>query len=123
MNSESLRQQMGAAARVFACSTVWDDVFEQLYQTYECGLDDQRIPTGGSNDRRKSDRLITRMLILPILFLLMNALPTRLVPAGTQVHIRLTTTVGSYASAAGSPVSAVLIAPVIVDGETVLPAG
>ena len=63
------------------------------------------------------------MLILPILFLLMNALPTRLVPAGTQVHIRLTTTVGSYASAAGSPVSAVLIAPVIVDGESVLPAG
>ena len=63
------------------------------------------------------------MLILPLLFLLMNALPTRLAPAGTQVHIRLTTTVGSYASGAGTPVSAVLIAPVIVDGETVLPAG
>ena len=39
MNSESLRQQVGAAARVFACSTGWDDVFEQLYQTYECGLE------------------------------------------------------------------------------------
>src|SRR5271169_3499811 len=63
------------------------------------------------------------MLILPLLFLLMNALPTRLAPAGTQIHIRLTTTVGSYASGAGTPVSAVLIAPVIVDGETVLPAG
>ena len=63
------------------------------------------------------------MLILPLLFLLMNALPTRLAPAGTQVHIRLTTTIGSYASGEGTPVSAVLIAPVIVDGETVMPAG
>jgi hypothetical protein len=44
-------------------------------------------------------------------------------PQGTQLHIRLTTTVGSYASVRGSPVSAVLIAPIIVDGETVLPAG
>ncbi len=44
-------------------------------------------------------------------------------PGGTQLHIRLTTTVGSYASVTGSPVSAVLIAPLIVQGETVLPAG
>jgi hypothetical protein len=45
------------------------------------------------------------------------------VPEGTQLHIRLTTTVGSYASTPGSPIHAVLIAPVIVDGETVLQAG
>jgi hypothetical protein len=51
------------------------------------------------------------------------ALTTRPLPEGTQLHIRLTTTVGSYASKPGSPVSAVLIAPVTMDGETVLPSG
>ena len=51
------------------------------------------------------------------------ALTSRPLPGGTQLHIRLTTAVGSYASTRGSTVSAVLIAPVIVDGETVLPAG
>jgi hypothetical protein len=51
------------------------------------------------------------------------ALTIRPLPEGTQLHVRLTTTVGSYASAAGSAVSAVLIAPVILDGETVLQAG
>ncbi len=45
------------------------------------------------------------------------------VPAGTQIHVRLTSTVGSYASPAGSPVEGVLIAPVKVDGVAVLPAG
>jgi len=44
-------------------------------------------------------------------------------PEGTQLHVRLTTGVGSYASVPGSPVSAVLIAPVIVEGETILQAG
>lgn len=61
------------------------------------------------------------MLILPFWFFLLNTPPR--VPAGTQVHIRLTTTVGSYMSKAGTRVSAVLIAPVQVDGETLLPAG
>ncbi len=51
------------------------------------------------------------------------ALTSHSVPAGTPLHIRLTSTVGSYASTAGSAVSAVLIAPVIVDGETLLQAG
>src|ERR1022692_2462375 len=63
------------------------------------------------------------MLILPFLFLLMNSRPIRQAPAGTLIQIRLTTTVGSYASTAGTPVSAVLIAPVMVDGKTVLPVG
>jgi hypothetical protein len=44
-------------------------------------------------------------------------------PEGTSLHIRLTTAVGSYASVAESPVGAVLIAPVIVNGETLLEAG
>jgi hypothetical protein len=50
-------------------------------------------------------------------------LTTRPLPHGTQLHIRLTTAVGSYASTSGSPVNAVLIAPVTMDGETVLEAG
>src|ERR1700685_2424346 len=58
-------------------------------------------------------------------FLLCSAglLTIREVPAGTRLEIRLTSTVGSYASKAGSPVSAVLIAPVRVGGELLLPAG
>jgi hypothetical protein len=63
------------------------------------------------------------MLILPLLLFPIHAPAIRQAPAGTEVHIRLTTTVGSYASRAGTRVSAVLIAPVMVDGETVLPAG
>jgi hypothetical protein len=64
-------------------------------------------------------------MVATILSVLLSiaALSTCLLPEGTQLHIRLTTTVGSYASAPGSAVSAVLIAPVIVDGETVLQAG
>src|SRR5580658_4459885 len=51
------------------------------------------------------------------------ALTIHPLPEGTQLHVRLTTTVGSYASKPGSPVSAVLIAPVMRGVETVLPAG
>ncbi len=39
MNNAGLRQRMGAAARAFTCSRGWNGVFEQLYQTYECGLE------------------------------------------------------------------------------------
>jgi hypothetical protein len=39
MDSEPLRQRMGAAARIFSCSKMWNGVFEQLYCTYEKGLD------------------------------------------------------------------------------------
>jgi len=60
--------------------------------------------------------------LLSLLFSI-SSLTNHVAPAGAQLHIRLTTTVGSYASMPGSPVSAVLIAPVTVDGETVLQAG
>jgi hypothetical protein len=50
-------------------------------------------------------------------------LNVRPIPEGTPLHVRLTSTVGSYASTPGSAVSAILIAPVIVDGETMLQAG
>jgi phosphatidylinositol alpha 1,6-mannosyltransferase len=39
MSSETLRQRIGAAARVFTCDKVWNGVFEQLYRTYEWGLE------------------------------------------------------------------------------------
>ncbi len=55
--------------------------------------------------------------------LAITALTTRPLPQGTQLHIRLTTAVGSYASTPGSPVSAVLIAPIRIGGETALEAG
>ncbi len=55
--------------------------------------------------------------------LALNLLATRQVQPGIQLHIRLTTPVGSYASHAGDAVHAVLIAPVVAGGETILPAG
>jgi phosphatidylinositol alpha 1,6-mannosyltransferase len=39
MSDETLRQRMGAAARVFTCSSTWDIGFEQLYRTYEWGFE------------------------------------------------------------------------------------
>jgi len=63
------------------------------------------------------------MLIHSCLLLLLNSLAVQQVPAGTQLHIRLTSAIGSYASKVGTSVPAVLIAPVEVDGKTVLPAG
>jgi LssY C-terminus len=60
--------------------------------------------------------------VLSLLFSI-TAFTIRQLPEGTQLHIRLTTAVGSYASLPGSPVSAVLIAPVTLGGETILQAG
>src|SRR5271170_1660766 len=55
--------------------------------------------------------------------LALNLLAIRQAPPGAQLHIRLTSPVGSYASRPGDPVNAVLIAPLVLGGETVLPAG
>ena len=63
------------------------------------------------------------MAAVLIVLLAIVAVTTRSLPEGTHLHIRLTTTVGSYASTPGSAVSAVLIAPVVVDGEALLQAG
>ena len=63
------------------------------------------------------------MNLLLYAFWTAHLLACRQAPAGTELHIRLTNAVGSYASRTGSPVHAVLISPVIVDGETVLPMG
>jgi hypothetical protein len=63
------------------------------------------------------------MGLLAYLLCSAGLLTIREVPAGTRLEVRLTSTVGSYASKIGSPVSAVLIAPVRVGGELLLPAG
>jgi hypothetical protein len=60
-----------------------------------------------------------------LLYVLATAgcLACRQAPVGTQVHIRLTSAIGSYGSRAGTAIRAVVIAPVVVNGETVVPAG
>ncbi len=61
----------------------------------------------------------------PLLYFMlsMNMLAAHGLPAGTQLHVRLINTVGSYASKVGTPVKAVLIAPVVADNEVLLPVG
>jgi len=47
MKSEDVRRQMGAAAREFGLSKTWSGVFEQLYGTYETGLETIDFATSG----------------------------------------------------------------------------
>jgi len=61
-------------------------------------------------------------LLLPFV-IAAGLLGVRQVPTGTHLHIRLTTAVGSYASRVGAAVPAVLIAPVEINGTTIIPAG
>lgn len=61
--------------------------------------------------------------MLPYALLSLSMLALRQAPSGTQLHVRLTTPVGSYGSVVGSPVSAVLIAPLVIEGETLIPEG
>jgi hypothetical protein len=62
--------------------------------------------------------------MLTYTMLALSLLALRHAPAGTQLHIRLTAPVGTYASAVGEPIRAILIAPVAAAaGEILLPAG
>jgi len=61
--------------------------------------------------------------MLQYAWLALNLISLRQVPVGTELHVRLATPVGSFGSRPGAPVTAVLIAPVAVNGETVLPEG
>ncbi len=61
-------------------------------------------------------------LMLPLV-LSLRLLDVYQIPAGAQLHVRLTSAVGSYASQPGMPIQAVLIAPVLQHGETLLAAG
>jgi hypothetical protein len=60
--------------------------------------------------------------LLPVL-LTLQLLNLRQARAGAELHIRLASAVGSYAARAGMPLQAVVIAPVLAGGETVIPAG
>ena len=60
----------------------------------------------------------------PFALLAVSLIGLHQTPAGAQMHIRLTTPVGSYASKEGAVVSGVLIAPVeTATGEVLLPEG
>lgn len=61
--------------------------------------------------------------MLPILLLPIHLLLLKQVPAGTPLHVRLTTAVGSYESKPGMAVRAVLIAPVVAGEDVLIPAG
>ena len=50
-------------------------------------------------------------------------LPAATVPEGTRLEIRLNGAVASYSSKSNSPIDATLIAPVVVDGQTLVPIG
>jgi hypothetical protein len=67
--------------------------------------------------------LFDYMPVFLSLLMVMQAITWREAPAGSVLHVRLTSAVGSFASRPGSPIEAVLIAPVKADGETVLPTG
>jgi glycosyltransferase involved in cell wall biosynthesis len=45
MKGEGLQQRMSSAARLFAASRAWDGAFEQLYRTYQFGLEQAGLPT------------------------------------------------------------------------------
>jgi hypothetical protein len=62
--------------------------------------------------------------MLPYALLSLSIFALRQAPAGTQLHIRLNTPVSTYSTQSGSPISAVLIAPVaLANGDIVFPAG
>ena len=63
------------------------------------------------------------MTFLLYLLAATGCLTCRQAPIGAQIHIRLTSAIGSYGSRTGAPIRAVVIAPVMVDGATVVPAG
>jgi hypothetical protein len=63
------------------------------------------------------------MPLLLSLLLAMQSLSSVEVPQGTLLHVRLVNAVGSFASRPGSPVEAVLIAPVKIGGITFFPRG
>ncbi len=58
------------------------------------------------------------LLLLPLL-----AVAAIRIPGGTTLDVRQNTAMGTRQSRPGSPVQATLIAPVVLDGQTVIPAG
>src|SRR4051794_21853050 len=66
---------------------------------------------------------MTARLLLAAL-LLATATRATVLPAGTEMHVRLRTAVAAGAALGGNqPLEAVVIVPVLQDGQTVVPAG
>ncbi len=63
------------------------------------------------------------MLLYALLALYLGSSSQVVIPAGTELSVRLSTKVGSKTSKANDPVEAVLIAPAVAGGQLVLPAG
>jgi hypothetical protein len=63
--------------------------------------------------------------MIPLVYLLysIHAAGIQHAPSGTQLSVRLTSTVGSFASKPGTPIRGVVIAPVLVDGRILIPPG
>jgi glycosyltransferase involved in cell wall biosynthesis len=53
MKSEAVHREMSCAAREFACSKTWCGVFEQLYRTYETGLEAIGLAKSGAGHPAK----------------------------------------------------------------------
>jgi hypothetical protein len=60
---------------------------------------------------------------LTILLAILMSAQAAQVPAGAELHVRLTSRISSADAKTGEPVTAVLIAPVVEDGQIVLPPG
>jgi phosphatidylinositol alpha 1,6-mannosyltransferase len=60
MKSEIARREMSGAAREFACSKTWCRVFEQLYRTYETGLETIGLAASGAGHQATVDEYIAQ---------------------------------------------------------------
>lgn len=67
---------------------------------------------------------MTKWMLLPCTLLAsVLAAQTNSVPAGTAIMVRLDTTLATFSNKAGDPFRASLTQPVVVNGQTVIPAG
>jgi hypothetical protein len=67
---------------------------------------------------------MTRWMLLPCTLLAsVLAAQTNSVPAGTAMMVRLDTTLATFSNKAGDPFRASLTQPIVVNGQTVIPAG
>src|SRR5580704_18465485 len=66
-----------------------------------------------------------RLLLLPCILLatMIAAQSTTPVPAGTALMVRLDTTLATFSNKAGDPFRGSITQPVVVNGQTVIPAG
>ena len=55
MKSDAARREMSGAAREFACSKTWCCVFEQLYRTYQTGLETIGLAASGAHGATEAE--------------------------------------------------------------------